>query len=300
MAMEIQYSLFGFMDKIICRLKENGRLRTSETYRSTLNSFRRFRHNRDIDLRRLDCHVVEAYEAWLRNRGLVPNSTSFYLRILRATYNRAVELQHIRNRRPFRHVYTGVDRTVKRALPLNTLRRIRALDLSRRPKMEYARDMFMLSFYLRGMSFVDMAFLRKSDLRRGKIEYRRRKTGQKLSVAWTREMQQIIEKYPPNSSAYLLPIIRREDYNEIYAYRNAGYMINYNLKRIASLAGISVPLTLYVARHSWASIARASGIPLSVISEGMGHESEATTRIYLANLDTAVVDRANARILRMI
>ncbi len=110
-------------------------------------------------------------------------------------------------------------------------------------------------------------------------------------------MQVILDKYPENATGYLLPIIRRPGTNERCTCRNVGYNINRSLKRVAAMAGIPIPLTLYVARHSWASAARSKGIPLSVISEGMGHDSEATTRIYLATLDTAAVDRANNLIL---
>ena len=158
--------------------------------------------------------------------------------------------------------------------------------------------MFLMSFFLRGMSFVDMAFLKKTDLKNGYIIYRRRKTGQSLVIAWTKEMQVLLDKYPENSTEYLLPIIRNPDVNERSTYRNVGYNINHNLKKIAVIVGVSIPLTLYVARHSWASAAKAKGIPLSVISEGMGHDSEATTRIYLSSLDTSVVDRANSLILK--
>lgn len=119
-----------------------------------------------------------------------------------------------------------------------------------------------------------------------------------LTIRWTGEMQSTLAKYPENTSAFLLPIIRRPEVNELYAYRNAAYNVNRNLKKIASMAGISMPLTLYVARHSWASAARSKGVPVGVISEGMGHDSENTTRIYLASLDTSVVDRANAVVLR--
>ena len=107
---------------------------------------------------------MEAYEAWHRQRGVTPNTISFYIRILRAVYNRAVEKEIIENLNPFRKVYTGVEKTVKRALPLDTIKKIKALELSLTPALEYARDMFLMSFYLRGMSFIDMAFLRKSDL----------------------------------------------------------------------------------------------------------------------------------------
>lgn len=293
-----EYSLFNFMESIIAKLKQNGKVRTSETYKSTLNSFKKFRQDEDIMLDCLTSEIMEAYEAWHHKRGVAPNTISFYTRILRAVYNRAVEDDIIENRNPFRHVYTGVDKTVKRALPLVLIKKIKALDLSLTPSLDFARDMFLMSFYLRGMSFIDMAFLRKTDLKNGYVTYRRRKTGQQLIIEWTKEMQMILDKYPENTTDYMLPIIRNPGTNERCTYRNMGYNINHNLKRIAKMVGVQIPLTLYVARHSWASAAKAKGIPLSVISEGMGHDSEATTQIYLASLDTSVVDRANSLILK--
>ncbi len=293
-----EYSLFNYMESMIAKLKQNGKIRTSETYSAALNSFKKFRNDEDIMLDCINTEVMEAYEAWHHNRGNIPNTISFYTRILRAVYHRAVEDDIIENRNPFRHVYTGVDKTVKRALPLKTFKKIKALDLSLHPTLDYARDMFMMSFMLRGMSFIDMAYLRKTDLTNGYIIYRRRKTGQQLTIAWTTEMQMITDKYPENTSEYLLPIIRNSGINERCAYRNVGYLINRNLKKVAEMTNIKIPLTMYVARHSWASAAKAKGIPLSVISEGMGHDSEATTQIYLASLDTSVVDKANSLILK--
>lgn len=293
-----EYSLFNFMETIIIKLKQNGKTRTSETYSIALNSFKKFRQGEDIMLDCLTSEIMEAYEAWHKQRGIAPNTISFYTRILRAAYNRAVEEDIIENRNPFRHVYTGVDKTVKRALPIAVIKRIKALDLELIPALDFARDMFMMSFMLRGMSFIDMAYLKKTDLKNGYVTYRRRKTGQQLTIEWTKEMQMLLDKYPENDSDYLLPIIRNAGTNERYTYRNVGYNINHNLKTIAKKVGITIPLTLYVARHSWASAAKAKGIPLSVISEGMGHDSEATTQIYLASLDTSVVDKANSLILK--
>ena len=303
-----EYSLFNFMEALIIKFKQNGKERTSETYAAALNSFKKFlgeargqwRLRKDGDLM-LDCltsEIMEAYEAWHKQRGNSPNTISFYARILRAVYNRAVEEGIIENRNPFRHVYTGVDKTVKRAIPLAHVKKMKALDLTHALALDYARDMFLLSFYLRGMSFIDMAFLRKTDLKNGYVVYRRRKTGQQLTIAWTPEMQAILDKYPGNPTQYLLPIIKTEGINERCAYRNIGYSINYNLKKIAGMVGITIPLTMYVARHSWASAAKAKGIPLGVISEGMGHDSEATTQIYLASLDTSAVDKANSLIIK--
>lgn len=293
-----EHTLFKFMAAIIAKLKRNGKLRTSETYTSALNSFKTFHDNEDIMLDNITSELMESYEAWHKSRGNSSNTISFYTRILRAVYNRAVEENIIENRNPFRHVYTGVDKTVKRALPLMTIKRIKSLDLSESPKLEFARDMFILSFMLRGMSFIDMAYLRKSDLRRGHVIYRRRKTGQQLIIEWTKDMQRILNKYPENRTQYLLPIITNPEADARNTYRNMGYKINHNLKMVGELSGLNIPLTLYVARHSWASAAKTKGIPVSVISEGMGHDSESTTRIYLVSLDTAAVDRANARILK--
>lgn len=303
-----EYSLSNFMESIIAKLKQHGKVRTAETYKATLSSFKKFlasqtsndgyRLDEDIMLDSLNSEIMESYEAWHQQRGVAPNTISFYTRILRAVYNRAVEDGIIENSNPFRHVYTGIEKTVKRALPLAIIKKIKSLDLSPIPPLDYARDMFMMSFYLRGMSFIDMAYLKKSDLRNGYVTYRRRKTRQQLTIKWTSDMQHVLDKYPENRSDYLLPIIRISGINERCAYRNIGYNINRNLKQISEMLGLNFRLTMYVARHSWASAAKAKGIPLSVISEGMGHDSEITTQIYLASLGTSIVDRANAVILK--
>lgn len=293
-----EYSLFNYMESIIAKLKRNGKIRTSETYKSALNSFKKFRNGEDLMLDSLTSDIMVDYEARLKGRGIAPNTISFYTRILRATYNRAVEEDVVEDRNPFKHVYTGVDKTVKRALPLPVIKKLKGLDLTLKTALDYARDMFMLSFYMRGMSFIDMCYLKKSDLQNGIVTYRRRKTGQQLTIEWTKEMQMIIDKYPDNTSDYLFPIITNKDANERSVYRNTGYNINRNLKKVAKLMGLNFKLTMYCARHSWASAAKAKGIPLSVISEGMGHDSEATTQIYLASLDTSVVDKANSIIIK--
>ena len=292
-------SLFNFMQGIIARLKHMGKIRTAENYSCTLKSFMQFRGNRDVLLSEIDSDLMQLYEAYLHGKGAVRNTSSFYMRILRAAYNRAQEKGLMEQRNPFRHVYTGVDKTVKRAVPLSAIKRMKNLDLSLQPNLEFARDMFLFSFYTRGMSFIDMAHLKKKDLQNGFLSYRRRKTGQQLVIRWEKCMQEIVGKYPENSlSPYLLPILKYpfEDTNK--QYRNVMSVINRKLKEIAGLADISVALSMYCARHSWASAAKSKNVPISVISEGMGHDSEMTTQIYLASLDNSVVDKANFSILR--
>ena len=274
-------SLFGFMQGVIGQLKQLGKVRTSETYTAALASFMKFREGQDILLCEIDSDTMMLYEAWLKSKGICPNSTSFYMRILRAVYNRAVEKELTEQKYPFKHVYTGIGKTVKRALPLKAIKRIKELDLTLKPHLDYARDMFLFSFYTRGMSFIDMAYLKKSDLKNGVIIYRRKKTGQQLTIKWEKCMEDIIAKYDGCSTTqYLLPIITTPCADERTQYRNAISRINVALKEVARLAGLNMPLTMHCARHCWASIAKSKNIPLSVISEGMGHDSEETTRIY--------------------
>ena len=289
--------LFPFMEDIIKTLTDMGKPGTAVTYRTTLSSFRNYRKGEDISFDDLNSDVLKAYEAYLSGRGVSPNSSSFYMRILRATYNRAVEKGLTVQRQPFRHVYTGVEKTVKRALPIRRIKQIKELDLHDRPAMEFARDMFLFSFYTRGMSFVDMAYLKKKDLKDNSLTYRRRKTGQLLTVKWEKGMQRIYEKYMIKDSDYMLPIITSQNTDARKQYIYAAHSINRYLKIIGEMIGLDIPLTMYVSRHSWASIAKSKNIPISVISQGMGHDSEKTTLIYLATLDTVAVDKANSLII---
>ena len=291
------YYLITFSRNLIAQLKRIGKKRMVETYTSTANSFERFRAGVDILLDEVDSELMLAYEAYLTSSGICPNSISFYMRNLRAIYNRAVDKNLTVQRNPFKRVYTGIGKTVKRAVPIEIIQEIRNLDLSRFPMMDYARDIFMFSFYTRGMSFVDMAFLKKKDLHNGILSYRRHKTSQQLFVKWEKPMQEIINKYDTSDTPYLLPIIKNDGREERIQYRSEAQRINRCLKTIGKQLGLSIPLTTYVARHGWASIARSKNIPISTISEAMGHDSENTTRIYLASLDTSMVDKANSIIL---
>ena len=292
-------SFFNFMHGVIAQLKLLGKIRTSETYIATFKSFMVFRENQDVPLDGISSDLMLLYEAHLKARDVSMNTISFYMRNLRAVYNRAVEKGLTPQNKPFRHVYTGVDKTIKRAIPIKEIKALKELDLSLKPSLNFARDMFMFSFYTRGMSFIDMAYLKKSDLQNGILTYRRRKTGQQLSIKWEKCMEDIVSKYAQNQTDYLLPIIK-ETVNERRQYDNALHLVNYHLKDLSSLLKLQRPLTMYVARHSWASAAKAKNIPLSVISEGMGHDSEATTQIYLASLETSVVDKANKMILGLL
>lgn len=293
-------TLFNYMPRIVVRKKMLGKRKTAEGYQCALNSFIRFREKIDVPLDEINSIMMEDYQEWLKNRNIAPNTISFYMRKLRATYNKAVEDELIYDKKPFKHVFTGTEKTTKRALPLHELSMVKNANLSDNAPREFARDMFMLSFYLRGMAFVDLAFLRKSDLKGGVVTYRRHKTNQRLQVKWTDEMQQILDKYPTGDSKYLLPIIPANCKDDWQAYSNKGHSINYHLKKLGKLLNISVKLTFYTSRHSWSTVARDKGISISVISEGLGHDSERTTRIYLASLDSSIIDNANKIVIQAV
>ena len=291
-------SVFNFIHAQILRKKQLGKVRSSETYQATLNSFMRFRKGIDLTFDMIDAELLELYEAEMLGQGLSRNSTSFYMRILRANYNQAVEKGLTPDQKPFKHVYCGKDKTIKRSISLAEIKRIKELSLSQQSALDFARDMFLFSFYTRGMSFVDMAYLKKKDLKNGYLSYRRKKTGQLLTIEWTEQMQAILDKYKANETQYLLPIITQEDGTERNQYQNQMRKINRRLKDVSAAAKLAIPLSLYYSRHSWATIARGKDIPLAVISEGLGHNSETTTQIYLDSIKSYEVDKANRKIMK--
>ena len=288
----------AFMLRQIERLRKNGNVRTSETYQAAMNKLRAFWMGRDVAVTEIDGMMMEDLQAFLRGQGLSMNSISFYMRIVRAVYHRAVEQGLSADRQPFRHVFTGEMTTAKRALSLDELRRIRHLRLSN-DEERFARDLFLFSFYTRGMSFIDLAYLRKDDVRDGMMSYTRHKTGHKLTMRWEEAMQRIVNLHP-STTAYLLPIIRTEGEHERSQYRLVQDKVNRELKAIASRAHIRQNLTMYCARHSWATIAREQQVPVSVISHAMGHTNELTTEVYLKAIDSALIDKCNFEMIRLL
>ncbi len=291
-----EHTLFNFMQGEIEQLRQRGKIRTCETYQTALNSFCNYRDGEDIMLDALNSNEMQLYEGAMMRRGLCPNTTSFYMRILRAVYNKAVEKGMTEQRYPFKHVYTGIRKTAKRAISLNDIKRIKTLELPPHTSLSLARDLFLFSFYTRGMTFVDMTNLRLKDVQCGTITYRRQKTGQLLNIKIEKCTQEIIDRYHNPDSDYIFPIIKTAG-REYREYRNALRLVNVRLKEIGAMIGTPIKLTTYVGRHSWGSAAKMSNISISVISESMGHDNESTTQIYLASLDTTVIDQANATIL---
>lgn len=272
---------------------------TAKTYRDALASFSNFRNGEDISFDALDRETICRYEAWMKDKGLKLNTSSCYLRTLKTLYLKAVDMGLTEDKDIFSRVFTGFATTAKRAITIEAIKKILKLRLKEGSALAFARDMFMLSFYLQGISFVDMAYLKKTDIRNGVLQYSRKKTGQAITISWEREMQEIVDAYShlAKDTPYLLPIIRKQDGTEREQYEKTEHNVNRNLKKIGVMAGLHIPLTTYVSRHSWASIMRDMGNDISVISRGLGHEDIKTTQIYLSAIDNSTVMKANKRLI---
>lgn len=298
---EDRATVMSFMDARIGQLISSGRLGTARNYIRARNSLAQYLGPADVTFVSMTKDFVSGYGAFLQRRGLVRNSISFYMRILRAVYNSAVRHLLVEQTYPFSDVYTGVDRTRKRAVGETVVSRLFRLDLSRSASLTLARDMFLFSYCTMGMAFVDMAYLRKDDIRGGSIHYVRRKTGQPLCVRMEPCIRQIVDRYADRSEVYVFPILKSEDPEKTYArYQVALNYYNRQLKQLGRMLHLDSGLTSYVARHSWATAARNHNIPVSVISAAMGHQSEKTTQIYLAMLEDSVIDSANQEIISCI
>ncbi len=292
-------TVLSFIKEQIESLEQGRRLGTAHNYKCAMKSFSDFLNQKDIAFSLMTGKLISDYEQWLFDRGVVRNSSSFYLRILRSVYNKAVKKGLATQTNPFDDVYTGVDRTRKRAMDEQLIMRLMELDL-KTEALRLSRDLFIFSYCARGMAFVDIAYLKKSDISGGFISYIRRKTGQQLSVKIEPCAQNIIDHYAEKTkgSLYVFPIITMSDPIKAYGqYQSKLGYYNRLLKILTKELGVELPISSYWARHSWATSARNKNVPLSVISAGMGHTSEKTTEIYLASLDNSVIDKANREIL---
>lgn len=293
-------SLLSFVNQLRTQFLQQNKLRLAETYQSALNSFCLYINKVEILMEDIDSKMIEGYESYLKQKKLTLNTISFYMRILRAIYNRAVKSGVIADKKPFNHVFTTMTKTAKRAIPIQTIQKIAQAHITNKNEA-LARDLFLFSFYTRGMSFVDIAYLKKTDLNNTYLIYKRKKTGQELKIAWRKEMQELVDRNSSKDGVHLFGILDENSEKSLrFQYHYTQCIINTALKRLGKQLNLGTNLTMYVARHSWATIARQKNIPLSVICDGMGHNSEKTTQIYLQSVDADAIDRCNDKLIAAI
>ena len=300
--------VLAFMKQVATGLQMEGNFGTAHVYRSSLNAIIAYRGKKDFVFSEVTSEWLKGFEVYLRSRGCSWNTVSTYLRTFRAVYNRAVDLQ----KAPyvpylFRSVYTGTRADHKRALGEEDIKKVFAR-LSQAfvgsPSLRKAQELFILMFLLRGLPFVDLAYLRKSDLRDNVITYRRRKTGRTLSVTLTAEAMILVKRYMnrDSSSPYLFSLLEsREGTKEAYReYQLALRSFNQQLLLLGQLLGLGDRLSSYTARHTWATTAYYCEIHPGIISEAMGHSSITVTETYLKPFRSKKIDEANKQVLDFI
>ena len=303
--------LLGYTELLALEFDHNGRERTARAYRTVAKGLVDFNKGTDIPLSHINSHLIKSFESFLRSTSKMPNTISYYMRNLRAIYNKAVISKHIVNlteEKPFAGVYTGIDNTRKRALTEDELKTLHSLNFADKLKsdkqesresrhiqnLHHAWQLFFFSFHARGMCFVDLAYLRKDNIQNGVIRYNRKKTGRPIEVKITSELQSIIDSFSEEvkSSDYVFPIIKDNNKKARTQYENGLRLQNKRLKLLSRLACIS-SISTHVARHTWATIGKHENVPLRVLSECLGHTSEKTTLIYMGLLDNSILDEAN-------
>jgi len=297
----ISRSFFSIMQRRIYELEKNGQFRTAVNYRNTMRMFLNFCKDTNLAPSQITDCLMKNFEFHLRAKGNSLNTISFYMRILQATYNYIVMQGWIQpNCNPFKFVFTGVEKTVKRAVDIDVVRSIVRVDLKNMPDLDFARDLFLFSIYTRGMAFVDLAHLQKSDIQNNMLVYRRRKTKQLFQILLPACAIKMIEKYAfsVENSSFLFPVLYNKDSrNPVVGYNNALRLYNRRLNRLAGKVGAKFGLTSYVARHTWATLAKRLGVKVCVISEALGHTSERTTQVYLDSIGDHLINQANEQVI---
>ena len=297
---------FKYTQEQIDRLRIANRIGTADSYKQTLTSFQKFLNHKDIPLSKINLKFILDYEAKCKGEGMKVNSIGVYLRTLRAIVNRAINDGILnRNNYPFNNYSIKSEKTAKRAISKEDIQKIIDLELEPGSKLWDSLNYFIFMFHLRGMNFIDMAYLKFENLKEGRIEYRRIKTGKLYSIKLTDKAQQIVDHYTKDrtysETDYLFPVLptnlKSDLEKERSKFKDQRRYFNKSLKTIAKLCGIEVSLTTYVTRHTWASLAKFAGIAPAIIGESLGHSDLKTTQTYLANFDNEALDDANAIIL---
>ena len=296
-----EVSLGSFFERVITTKKSP---RTQEVYQSTLKKLKEYCDPYAVSFDDITKMWVKSFEASLSD--LAPNSINIHLRNLRNVINCAID-EEITDRYPFRRYDMPKEATRKRSLDVDKFRRLLAVPNLKPGQQEY-RDMFLLIFLLMGINMVDLASLTQDNIRDGRLEYRRSKTGKLYSIKIEPEAAAILKKYKGRD--HLLAFADRYANHKDYAKR-----MNDGLKRIGEwrprplkdrhrgvsameMVPIEPDLSSYWARHTWGTYAAELDIPYDTISEALGHEHTGsdTTLIYI-KFRADKIDEANRRVI---
>lgn len=287
-----------FSDMLIQQMFTENKTGNAIIYKTAINSLFRFYKATDLKFIDIDCRFLEKYNAFLIGEKISVNGRSNYLRTLRAIYNKAIRGKAIeKSYYPFGDFTIKHEKTIKRAVSDEVIRLIKFSE-PRHASIQNARNMFLLSFYLIGISFTDLAYLKRVDVHGTRVVYRRKKTGRLYNILINDEAMKILEIYCDSTREYLMPVLKNDIVEgSLYAKNLIHQWIkttNKYLNKLAIELGIDDKLTTYVARHSWATSAKRLGYSNEIIAEAMGHEyGNSTTNIYLDSFDNEAIDEMN-------
>ncbi|MBR1505704.1 MAG: site-specific integrase [Prevotella sp.] len=297
-----------FLTEHIQQLRENGKVGNSYAYlnlRTTLHNF--YGKKLNFFFNAVDISFCNKFEAWMRKNKFEDTTMNYYFRTLRATYNKAVETKCAnREKSPFREYKLSrfSTKTQKRALSKENVMKLLKLDCSSKSaKAQLAHDVFSFSYYCGGISLVDVANLTPSNIIDGRLIYERQKTHGIINLVMLDAPKIIIEKYVSyqQQAGYLFPILDSrvhitpmQKFNRV---RKLCHQLNKELHKLADELGIKEDVTTYVARHSFATVLKKSGVNIGIISQALGHQDIKTTQIYLSKFDNEQVDSAMQNLL---
>ena len=274
-------------------------------YNSSFSSLKNFTNDKlDLLFSEIDVHWLNNYEQWLRKKGNKDTTISIHFRTLRAVYNKAIAAKSLnRAYYPFDdYKISKFDTsTNKRAISKEDIIKIIGVDLVD-SKLKFARDIFVFSYLCGGINFVDIACLKADNIIDGRIVYKRHKTNKPISLQLLPEAINILNRYSQGrTNNFLFPILEIKNHlSEKQRYmrvHNLLYRVDKRLQTIAGLADVNTHLTTYVARHSFATVLKRSGVSTAIISESLGHSSEKVTRIYLDSFENSQISEAMMNLL---
>ena len=297
-----------FYDILIEQFEKVGSTGNRRAYMCSLNYLKRFTNNKlNILFSDIDVNWLKRYEAWFRQLNCKETTMSIQFRTLRSAYNKAIVAKAITDKLyPFKEYQVSKfdTRTKKRALIKDDILKIVTTETINATRLrQLARDTFTFSYLCAGVSFVDIANLTPDNIVKGKLTYIRQKTHGEINVTICEQAMEIIEKYAYHrkGAKYLFPIfdvrVHKTPQQKANRIHKVCAQVNHELKRLAEELGIDANLTTYVARHSFATVLKRSGVDIGLISELMGHSDIATTKIYLDSFDNEQVDAAMSNLL---
>ena len=297
-----------FYQELIEQYKANEKCGNRLIYKSSYNSINVFTNgNLEIPFSAIDVAWLNKYEKWLRSKGNKETTMSLMFRSLRSAYNKAIESKCARKSDyPFNdYRISKFDvSTEKRAIAKADVLKF-STDVHSIGKQQYvqlSKDIFIFSYLCGGINFTDIANLTKDNIIEGKrLHYIRQKTGKLIKLGLSEEALKIIKRYAVESKGYLFPILNAQLHKTPLQKQNRIHKmlgkVNKNLKLLAAQLGVEANLTTYVARHSFASVLKKSGVNIALISEALGHSDLTTTQIYLDSFDNEQIDNAMKNLL---